>query len=49
MEVCNPAIIHYITVGFPLMPALSSGLLNFDELRKRVLATSGKTRQDVSE
>lgn len=27
----------------------NGGLLNFDELRKRVLATSGKTRQDVSE
>eukprot|EP00731_Ephydatia_muelleri_P037163 Em0404g6a len=27
----------------------NGGLMSFDELRKRVLATSGKTRQDVSE
>ncbi len=25
------------------------GLISFDELRRRVLATSGKTRQDVTE
>lgn len=33
--------VYYIS--FPL------GLMTFTELRKRVLATSGKTRQDVSE
>ena len=26
-----------------------TGLMSFEELRKRILATSGKTRQDVSE
>lgn len=26
-----------------------AGLMSFEELRKRILATSGKTRQDVSE
>ena len=32
-----------------MTPLSFTGLMSFEELRKRILATSGKTRQDVSE
>lgn len=34
---------------FKQLPCFLPGLMTFPELRQRLLATSGKTRQDVSE